>query len=77
MEFGETNTQLASIMQYNFDKKTFFTRIGFKHFYVVENEEVDDDASQSDAEKEDATRMLSFLVESNGRLDASFGSTLG
>ena len=44
---------------------------------MVENEELDDEAPQSDAEKEDATRMLSFLINSDGFLAASFGSTLG
>ena len=77
MEFGETNTQLASMMQYRFNKKDWYTSIGLKHFYVVENEELDEEASQSDAEKEDATRMLSLNIESDGRLTASFGSTLG
>ena len=68
LQFGETSTQLASCMEYMFRRKEWNATIGFEHWYVAENEGLDDEMPQSEEEKEDSTRLISFLIQSNGIL---------
>ena len=48
LPFGETRTQLASQVSYDFVKEKIYSQIGLTHWYVVEN----DDTSSSEIDEQ-------------------------
>ena len=78
LQYGETNTQLGSFMEYNYRQKEWYSAIGFNHWYVAEGDsDINDPIDQSEDKQEDYIRQIRLYIDSDGKIEGTWGTMLG